>query len=515
MKKILFFSLVFIISFAGYAWNSPPSSAGTDISVSVHCPISPVLKGIQYNPLIRIAVYVPAGKAVTYKNIHCSVNTDAVKKIDKLQLFSTGSEPLFANTEIIASPAPASSFDVPVNIFFQPGWHYLWFSATLKPGADIDGSVDLYCECLTDASDKSYNLDKPSQKKRIGVAIRKGGDDNVNTYRIPGITTTDKGTLIAVYDIRYNNSRDLPENIDVGMSRSTDGGTTWQPMKIIMDMGAPHENNGIGDPSILFDPVTKKIWVASLWSKGNRSIAGSGPGLSPDETGQFVLVNSGDDGLTWSEPINITTQVKNPAWRLFFQGPGNGITMKNGTLVFPAQYWDAAKVPHSTIIYSSDHGITWKSGIGAKSNTTESQVVETTPGVLMLNMRDNRGNFRSVSTTTDMGQTWLEHFTSYNTLRDPVCMAGFNKSTINLKSKPQDIVFFSNCNSSSGRYNITVKASLDLGESWKEKNQILIDERKSDGYSAITKINDNTIGLIYEGIKDLYFVRIPVNEIIK
>ena len=125
----------------------------------------------------------------------------------------------------------------------------------------------------------------------MGIAIRKAGDDSVNSYRIPGITTTDKGTLLSVYDIRYNNSGDLPGNIDVGLSRSTDGGRTWEPMKIIMDMGAPHENNGIGDPAIFFDPVTKKIWVAALWSKGNRSIAGSKPGFV---TGYYGPVCAGE-----------------------------------------------------------------------------------------------------------------------------------------------------------------------------------------------------------------------------
>lgn len=84
--------------------------------------------------------------------------------------------------------------------------------------------------------------------------IRKAGQDGVHTYRIPGIIKTAKGTLIAVYDVRYTTSRDLPGHIDVGMSRSMDNGNTWEPMRIIMDMGAPHENNGVGDPAILYDP---------------------------------------------------------------------------------------------------------------------------------------------------------------------------------------------------------------------------------------------------------------------
>lgn len=387
----------------------------------------------------------------------------------------------------------------------------------MKDNANLNDKINLLCTGLTDTDNNLTAIaeENPGYDKRIGIALRKPGDDGVNTYRIPGITTTDKGTLVAVYDIRYNNSKDLPENIDVGMNRSTDGGQTWEPMKVIVDMGAPHENNGVGDPSILFDPVTKKIWVAALWSKGNHSIAGSIGGLSPDSTGQFILASSDDDGLTWSEPINITAQVKDPAWKIFFQGPGNGMAMHNGTIVFPAQYWDENKMPHSTIIYSDDHGKTWKRGTGAKSNTTESTVVEAMPGILMLNMRDNRGDFRSVAITKNMGKTWIEHPTSYRTLPDPVCMGSLLKATFNVKGVMREVLFFSNPNSSSERSHITIKASLDLGETWPPANQLLIDEKKSYGYSSLTKIDDNTIGILYEGIKDLYFLRIPVEEIIK
>ncbi|HET9746141.1 MAG TPA: sialidase family protein, partial [Chitinophagaceae bacterium] len=442
----------------------------------------------------------------------------AINTIQKLDVYLTGAEP-FSTSNLIASFNPSSaSFDIPVSLNLKPGIHFIWFSIVLKNEAEIDNKIELRCIKITDESGKSLSVkqDNSVYKKRTGVAIRKASDDNVNTYRIPGIAQTNKGTLIAVYDIRYNDSRDLPGNIDVGMSRSTDNGKTWEPMKIIMDMGAPHENNGIGDPSVLFDPVTKKIWVAALWSKGNRSIAGSLPGLSPDTTGQFVLVSSSDDGLTWSAPHSITPQVKNPAWQLFFNGPGIGIAMRDGKLVFAAQYWDGTKIPHSTIIYSDDHGNTWKGKIsGPKSNTTESQVVETLPGTLMLNMRDNRGSFRSVATTNDMGASWTEHSTSYNALPDPVCMGSIIKAKVKVNGVMKDILFFSNPNTSSGRHNITIKASLDLGQTWLQANQLLIDERTCYGYSCLTKIDDNTIGLLYEGTKDLYFVKVPVSEIIK
>lgn len=515
MKKIGIPFLLFLFITA----CTPKTYTATagEVEISSAAPVVPVLKGMDQNPLLLLRIFVPAGSEQTIQNITCIINEGAINNIEQLDVFFTGSEPLFSATNSVATIVPSSkTFEIPFNRSLKPGLHYIWFSAKLKATADMDDRIALNVSTVTNGNGNKLAITSEGgdYNKRIGVAIRKAWDDSVHTYRIPGIVTTDKGTLIAVYDIRYKHSGDLPANIDVGMSRSTDGGKTWEPMKNIMDMGAPHENNGVGDPSILFDPVTKKIWVSALWSKGNRSIAGSKPGLSPDETGQFVLVSSDDDGLTWNKPYTITPQVKNPAWKLFFPGPGNGIAMQNGTLVFPAQYWDAEHMPHSTLVYSSDHGATWKSGIGAKSNTTESQLVETMPGTLMLNMRDNRGSFRSVATTTDLGQSWIEHHTSYKALIDPVCMASFIKAGVNANGKLQDVLFFSNVASQTARVNMTVKASLDLGETW-SNNELLIDERRSFGYSALTKIDNNTIGLLYEGSRDLYFVRIPVREIVK
>jgi sialidase-1 len=113
-----------------------------------------------------------------------------------------------------------------------------------------------------------------------------------------------------------------------------------------------------------------------------------------------------------------------------------------------------------------------------------------------------------------MGQSWTEHPTSYNALADPVCMGSLIKASVNVKGTMKDVLFFSNPNSGSARNNITIKASLDLGQTWMSVNQLLIDERTCYGYSSLTKIDDNTIGILYEGVRDLYFVKIPVQKII-
>ena len=66
----------------------------------------------------------------------------------------------------------------------------------------------------------------------MAVGVRHAGDDGSASFRIPGLATTNKGTLLGVYDVRYNNSADLQEYVDVGLSRSTDGGKSWEKMRL-------------------------------------------------------------------------------------------------------------------------------------------------------------------------------------------------------------------------------------------------------------------------------------------
>ncbi len=374
---------------------------------------------------------------------------------------------------------------------------------------------------------------------RPAKVVRAAGQDNCDTYRIPGLVTTSAGTLIAVYDNRYNNSKDLQEDIDIGMSRSTDGGQTWEPMKVIMDRGEwgglPQHLNGVGDPAVLYDRNTGTIWVAALWMHGfdrdKMTWWASQPGMKPAETGQFLLAKSTDDGLTWSEPINITSQIKDPAWQLLLQGPGRGISLDDGTLVFPAQFkadigekaLDGGQYSsHSTIIYSKDQGQTWTIGTGAKSNTTEAQVATLSDGTLMLNMRDDRNRTdksetkgRAVAVTRNLGKTWQVHPTSNHALPEPNCMAGLISAPIRIEGKTQNVLFFSNPNNKHQRTNMTIKASLDEGLTWPEACQLELNEAGGYGYSCMTMVDENTVGILYEGEKELYFQSIPVSDIIR
>ena len=164
-------------------------------------------------------------------------------------------------------------------------------------------------------------------------------------------------------------------------------------MQVVLDMGEwggrPQEENGIDDPCLLLDEWTGDLMLFGTWHHGGRRSAAEEGGFAPDSTGQMMMSRSTDDGLTWSEPVNITHQVKDPAWKSLLEGPGIGITMQDGTLVVPLQFRDSEDIYSATVIYSRDRGQTWQRGHGQiKRYVNESQIAEIEPGVLMINARD-------------------------------------------------------------------------------------------------------------------------------
>lgn len=406
-----------------------------------------------------------------------------------------------------------------------PGYNFFWVSLEMQPSASLQTKVtaDITSVKADGKENPTKLVSDKNIERRMGIGVRHAGDDGSAAFRIPGLVTTNKGTLLGVYDVRYNSSVDLQEHIDIGLSRSTDGGKTWEKMRLPLAFGAydglPAAQNGVGDPSILVDTKTNTVWIVAAWTHGmgnQRAWWSSHPGMDLNHTAQLVMAKSTDDGKTWSAPINVTEQVKLPEWYFLLQGPGRGITTSDGTLVFPIQFIDKTRIPNAGIMYSKDRGETWKIHNYARTNTTEAQVAEVEPGVLMLNMRDNRGGSRAVYTTTDFGQTWKEHESSRTALIEPVCMA----SLISVKAKDnvlgKDLLIFSNPNSTSARKDMTIKISMDGGKTWSADHQLLLDEDYNWGYSCLTMIDKETIGILYESsVAHMTFQSIKLKDIVK
>ena len=147
------------------------------------------------------------------------------------------------------------------------GTHRLQLSGELEAEADLLAAITL--EFLGVEFTDGTVLRAPSYHHfRAGYPIHRQGANDCHTTRIPAIAKTKAGTLLAVYDMRYRGAKGLQEHIDIGLSRSTDGGQTWEPPRPIMDMGEfggkPQEENGCSDPNILVDPNAGRIFVSAV-----------------------------------------------------------------------------------------------------------------------------------------------------------------------------------------------------------------------------------------------------------
>jgi sialidase-1 len=214
----------------------------------------------------------------------------------------------------------------------------------------------------------------------------------------------------------------------------------------------------------------------------------------PAETGQFLLTRSDDDGLTWSAPINITSQIKKPEWRLLLQGPGAGIQLRDGTLVFPAQHRDANGRAHAFFIFSKDGGNTWASSAIIDGpdvpETTEAQMAELSDGRLLITLRNHAGKgLRAWSRWEWSGA--LAHG-SWSPLtyanEDPVCQASLIRAN-------DEVLVFANPASATIRSALSLRFSRDDGRSWSAPR--VLDPRPA-AYSSMTILRDGSVGILYE-----------------
>lgn len=321
------------------------------------------------------------------------------------------------------------------------------------------------------------------------------GQDGVFEYRIPGIITSNQGTLIAFCDARMRKEGDPPNDIDLVMKRSVDGGKTWGPLRTLVD-------NGVGaaaDSCGFVDRQTGTLWIFSVHAPEGVGSYNAADGLAGD-TFQFKAITSDDDGLTWSESRDFTAMMKRPGWAAGSTGVGSGIQMRNGRLILPrynADYRRPRTAPESAdsfVCYSDDHGKTWKMGalIHVPGGTNECQVAELADGTLMINMRGMAGNVRRVAYSKDGGETWSQPVED-PVLIEPRCQ-GSLYTLSDARTHGKNRLLFANP-ASLKRENMTVRLSLDEGRTWSASKAI---HTGPAAYSCLTVLADLTAGCLYE-----------------
>jgi len=482
--------------------------------------VHPVLIRNDHNELLELNVTVKGPGAASLQGVTCTLDSGGVQNVELLQLLSTGEKRVFApGAEFGAAVSAAAKFTFLGNQPLREGSNLFWLSARLKADASLSGRVRATCSLVkTSAGNLTPEGSGTALSRRIGVALRKHGDDGVHTYRIPSLTKSANGTLLSVYDMRRRMSRDLQEDIDIGLSRSTDGGKTWQSPRVIMDMGEygglPQEQNGCSDPGIIVDPKTGEIFVFAVWMNGKPGKHqwrddGSEPGFEIGKSAQIMMVRSSDDGLTWTKPENLTRTLKKPEWWLIAPAPQAGVALPDGTLVMPMEGRDEKGVGFATIMSSKDHGKSWTVGAPAFFGGNECQAARLSDGSIMLNIRNRKG-FRAVFVTKDLGRTWRPHETNNNTLLDPGC----NGSLYRVEGRP--LLLFANPHNETVRSHHTIQVSHDDGRTWPERLRLLLDEGKGRGYPSMVQVDAEHLGIVYEGSRaDLTFEKISLSELLE
>lgn len=316
------------------------------------------------------------------------------------------------------------------------------------------------------------------------------GQDGYHTYRIPSVIVTAKGTVLAFCEGRKGTSSDTGD-IDLLVKRSTDGGRTFGEQQVVWDDGP----NTCGNPCPVVDRQTGTIWLPLTHNLGIDREPQMIDRVSKG-TRTVWLSQSTDDGRTWTKPVEITATTKKPNWTWYATGPGAGIQLRSGRLVVPCDAIEAGtKLYYSHLIYSDDHGATWKLGGSAGPWVNECEVVELADGSLLLNMRnyDRRQQARAVATSRDGGLTWsaVHHD---KTLVEPICQASIRRYSL-AASQGRNVILFCNPAQTKARTQMTLRASYDEGQTWPVAKVLWFGPA---AYSCLAVRPDGAILCLYE-----------------
>jgi len=339
------------------------------------------------------------------------------------------------------------------------------------------------------------------------------GDLGYFVHRIPGLVVAPKtGTILAYCEGRtYEKHGDWGQT-DVLLRRSLDGGQTWDPARKIAHVGKP----------VPLYPGAKN---RSDPEYGNDQAANNPVAIADGRSGcvhflycvdyhNCFYMRSDDDGVTFSEPVEITSAFegfkKSVDWKIIATGPGHGIQLRNGRLIVPVWISPAGSEGYehrpntAAVLFSDDFGVTWQAGdivspLQEQRDLNETAVVELSDGRVMLNMRNYQpGNRRLVSTSLNGHSLWSKP-EPLGDIWEPICMAGMLRLTFS-STGMQSRLLYSGPAGRRGRpdgrpgimrEDLTIRLSYDEGLSWPVCRQI------AAGFSGYSDLAVTKNGMIF------------------
>lgn len=353
------------------------------------------------------------------------------------------------------------------------------------------------------------------------VTVFKSGDDGYASYRIPAIIKNKNGDLIAFSEGRVDHAGDYG-NVDIVYKISSDNGKTWGSLHVAADYDDLQAGNAAPVVDLL-DPAYPNGRIFLFYNTGNNH---EGEVRKGDGLRELWYITSEDNGKTWSEPVNITTQAHRPKqpqinpdynfkedWRTYANTPGHAFQfvsgVNKGRIYIAANHSAGDPQPknkdwNAHAYYSDDHGKTFKLSENVPfPGTNESTAAQIGDNTVYMSSRNQQltPKLRVVSISTDGGQTWDSSVADPN-LPDPINQG----SVLSWKKGKKFILAHINAADQNNRDNLTLRLSKDGGKTWYFNETIAKSPEGYEGaysaYSDIVLVSKKKMGILYE--KDHY-----------